>query len=93
MAQDVLNLDEESFEQVKTLLSQHALFVREHYDNAAKKIAALSGTWDDDDYQRFQTAFSSLKSKTDEFTELTDQLIAKAEYKIEMIRARRNIQF
>lgn len=91
MAQDVLNLNEDSFEQIKKVLSLHSPKMKEQYDRAVEKIAALSGEWDDDDYQAFLAALNGMKSKFDDLENEAEQLIAKAEYKIEMIRARKNI--
>ena len=91
MAQDILKLNEESFEQIKKHLSQYPAAIKEEYDRAVEKISALSGSWNDEDYQTLLTALKGMQSKIDDLGNSTGQLITKAEYKQEMIRARKNI--
>ena len=92
MPQDVLNLQEESFERIIKTLSQHSLLTREHFDRAVEKITALSSEWDDEDYQNLLEAIKEIGKKLDIVDEHTQQAIAKAEYKLEMINARKNIK-
>ena len=92
MAQDVLNLQEESFEQIIKSLSQHSQEMKELLDRATEKISALSGEWDDEDFQNLLEAMKSIGNKFDDVDDHTQQMIAKAEYKLEMIRARKSIK-
>ena len=92
MAQDILNLQEESFERIIKTLSQHLLLTREQYDRAVDKVTALSSEWNDEDYQNLLEAIKGIGVKLDIVDEHTQQAIAKAEYKLEMIHARKNIK-
>lgn len=93
MAQDILNLDEESFERILEVLSRISPALREHYNRAVEKVSALTGEWDDEDYQVILQALKSVGNELDDIDELTGQMNAKVRHKLEMIRARRNIEF
>ena len=88
MAQDVLNLQEESFERIIKALSINSPTIKEHFDRAVEKITALSGEWNDEDYQNLLNALNGLKTKLNDLDDNTQQMIAKAEYSLEMIRSR-----
>lgn len=92
MAQDVLNLNEESFSQIIEALTQLSPELKEHFDGAVKRITALSGEWDDEDQTQLLEAIAGLKNELNAIDDAVAQLIAEARRKIEMIQARRNIQ-
>lgn len=92
MAQDVLNLQEESFERIIKSLSLHSPAMKELFDRAAENISALSGEWDDEDFQNLLEAMKNIGNKFDDVDDHTQQMIANAEYKLEMIRARKSIK-
>ena len=92
MAQDVLNLQEESFARIIKTLSQHSPAIKEHFDRAVEKITALSGEWNDEDFQNLLEAMKGIGNKLDDIDDTTQQMIAKAEYKVEMINARTSIK-
>jgi len=92
MAQDVLNLNEESFDKLIEILSQLTPELREHLDGAVKRITALSGEWDDDDHRNLLESFNGIRSELDEIDDVTAQMINEARRKLEMIQARRNIK-
>ena len=88
MAQDVLNLQEESFERIIKTLTFNSSSIKEHFDRAVEKMTALSGEWDDEDYQNLLNALKGLETKLNDLDDNTQQMIAKAEYSLEMIRSR-----
>ena len=92
MPQEILDLNEESFEQIKVILSQYSISVKEHYDKLKKSIISLSSEWNDEDYQRLFEAIKNIGPKLDNIDDDTKQMISKAEYKIEMINARKSIK-
>lgn len=92
MAQDVLNLNEESFGRIVDALSQLALALRDHYDNAVKSITALSSEWDDEDHKNLLEALKSIEAELSSIEDTNGQLINEAKRKLEMIQARRNIK-
>ena len=92
MAQDVLNLNEESFEQIIEILSQLAPMLRKDFDGAVKRITTLSSEWNDDDYRNFLETFKSVGTELDSIDDATTQMITEARRKLEMIQARRNIK-
>ena len=92
MAQDVLNLNEESFERIIETLSQLAPSLRKDFDGAVKRITALSGEWDDEDHRNLLESFKSIEMELDSIDDTNSQMVTEARRKLEMIRARRNIQ-
>lgn len=92
MAQDTLTLDENSFARIANELSQLAPALQEQYDKAVVDITALSGEWNDEDYQQLVVALKSFVTKIDELQETNRQLVATANRKIEWIQARCNIE-
>lgn len=92
MAQDVLNLNEESFGRIVDALSQLTPALRDHYDNAVKSITALSSEWDDEDHKNLLEALKSIEAELSSIEDTNGQLINEAKRKLEMIQARRNIK-
>ena len=92
MAQDILNLNEESFGRIVDALSQLAPALRDHYDNAVKSITALSSEWDDEDHKNLLEALKSIEAELSSIEDTNGQLINEAKRKLEMIQARRNIK-
>ena len=92
MAQDVLNLNEESFSQIIEALTKLTPELKEYFDGAVKRITALSGEWDDEDQTQLLEAIARLKNELNAIDDAAAQLIAEARRKLEMIQARRNIQ-
>ena len=92
MAQDVLNLNEESFGRIVDALSQLAPMLRDHYDKAVRDITVLSGEWDDEDHKNLLEALKGMKANLSDIEDTNAQLINEAKRKLEMIQARRNIK-
>ena len=92
MAQDVLNLNEESFRRIIDLLSQLDPDLREQYDRAVKQITALAEDWNDEDHREFLESFQEIENELDNVSSITVQMITETRQKLEMIQARRNIQ-
>lgn len=92
MAQDVLNLNEESFRRIIDLLSQLDPDLREQYDRAVKQITALAEDWNDEDHREFLESFKEIENELDNVSSITVQMITETRQKLEMIQARRNIQ-
>ena len=92
MAQDVLNLSEESFRRIIDLLSQLDPDLREQYDRAVKQITALAEDWNDEDHREFLESFKEIENELDNVSSITVQMITETRQKLEMIQARRNIQ-
>ena len=92
MAQDVLNLNEESFRRIIDLLSQLDPELREQYDRAVKQITALAEDWNDEDHREFLESFKEIENELDNVSSITVQMITETRQKLEMIQARRNIQ-
>ena len=92
MAQDVLNLNEESFRRIIDLLSQLDPDLREQYDRAVKQITALAEDWNDEDHREFLESFKEIENELDNVSTITVQMITETRQKLEMIQARRNIQ-
>ena len=92
MAQDVINLNEESFRRIIDLLSQLDPELREQYDRAVKQITALAEDWNDEDHRDFLDSFQEIEHELDSVNLITDKMITEARQKLEMIQARRNIQ-
>jgi hypothetical protein len=91
MAQEFLNLNEESFERLIELLSRLSPELREHFDRAVNRIAALSGEWNDEDYQTFFESVKNIEGELNDIDGTTIQLLAEVKRKLEVIRARSNI--
>ena len=92
MAQDILNLNEESFSRVIDLLSHLDPDLREQYDRAVKQISALSEEWNDEDHRDLLDSFKVIENELNNVSSITVQMITEARQKLEMIQARRNIQ-
>ena len=92
MAQDILNLNEESFELIIEVLSQLAPALRKDFDVAVKRITSLTGEWNDEDHRNFLESFKSIEVELGSIDDATAQMITEARRKLEMIQARRNIQ-
>ena len=92
MAQEFLNLNEESFEKLIEIFSRLSPELREHYNNAVNRITALSGEWNDEDYQNFLESVKNIEGVLNDIDSSTIQLLAELKRKLEVIRARINIK-
>ena len=91
MAQEYLNLNDESFERLIELLSHLSPALREHFDRAVNRIAALSSEWKDEDYQNFLESVKSNEGKLNNLDSTNTELLNEVKRKLEVIRARSNI--
>ena len=91
MAQDFLDLNDESFERLIELLSRISPELREHFDRAVNRISALSGEWNDEDYQAFFESIKNIEGKLNDIDGSTNQLLLEVKRKLEVIRARSSI--
>lgn len=92
MAQDSLKITEEAFDQMVEILTPLVPHLQNHLDAAVKRIAALSGEWDDEDYRNFLESFRYLQNKLNSINEETAQLIETTKQKRAFINARRAIE-
>ena len=92
MAQDTIKVTEETFEQMLQILTPLVPQLQEHLDAAVRRITALSGEWDDEDYQSFLASFQNIESKLSSVEEETAQLIETTQAKQEILRARSTIE-
>lgn len=92
MAQDILNLNEESFERIIENLTKITPELHETFDRAWKRINALSNEWDDEDYRKFLENLRSLENELGSIDGIASQMMTEAKRKLEMIQARCNIK-
>lgn len=92
MAQESIKITEEAFDHMIEIMTPLIPQLREHLDAAVRRITALSGEWDDEDYRNFLESFRYLESKLNSIEEETAQLIETTKQKREIIYARRTIK-
>ena len=87
MAGDVVITDEVVLEECTKLLANCRDAIRERFETAFSDVSKLVENWDDADYYNLLNALNAYKSELDTLDEKTNEMIAKAKTKIEMIHA------
>lgn len=87
MASDVVRTDEAVLEDTTKLLAHCSESIRERFDAAFSDVSKLIQDWDDADFHNLYNALTAYKSELDTLNEKTNEMIAKAKTKIEMIHA------
>ena len=92
MAGDVVITDEIVLEECTKLLANCSKTIRERFESAFSDMSKLVEDWDDADYYNLLNALNAYKSELDTLDEKTNEMIAKAKTKIEMIHALHNMK-
>ena len=87
MAGDVVITDEAVLEECTKLLANCRDTIRERFETAFSDMTKLAEDWDDADYYNLLNALNAYKSELDSLDDKTNEMIAKAKTKIEMIHA------
>ena len=87
MASDVVITDEVVLEDTTKLLAHCSKTIRERFETAFSDVSKLIQDWDDADFHNLYNALTAYKSELDTLDEKTNEMIAKAKTKIEMIHA------
>ena len=90
MASDVVRTDEAVLEDTTKLLAHCSESIRERFDAAFSDVSKLMEEWDDADFQNLYNALTAYKTELNTLDEKTNEMIAKAKTKIEMIHALRS---
>ena len=87
MAGDVVITDEAVLEDTTKLLAHCSESIRERFETAFSDVSKLRDEWDDADFQNLYNALTAYKTELNTLDEKTNEMIAKAKTKIEMIHA------
>ena len=87
MDDSVIIVDEAVLEDTTKLLAHCSESIRERFETAFSDVSKLMEDWDDADFQNLYNALTAYKTELNTLDEKTNEMIAKAKTKIEMIHA------
>ena len=87
MDDSVIIVDEAVLEDTTKLLAHCSETIRERFETAFSDVSKLMEEWDDADFQNLYNALTAYKTELHTLDEKTNEMIAKAKTKIEMIHA------